>query len=107
VMFYYQEHLGTSLERELGFRHGSPYVRCGGSARAVFTIEAITPGGRCDQAGFRDGDIIRGQSITGFYKLLHRSGGKEVTVRVVAGGDGLPLCERPERRITLAVPARE
>jgi hypothetical protein len=105
--FYYQEHLGKLLERDLGFRHGSPYVRCSGSACEVLTLEAITPGRIFDQAGFREGDIVKGLSITGFFKLLHKNRGKVVTVCVIDGGDGPPLEERPERLITFSVPAGE
>lgn len=103
-MFYY---LGKPLEDDLGFRHGSPYLRCGDSIQEVFTIEAIVPGGIFDQAGIRDGDIVMGPSITGFYKLLHRNRGKEVTVHVVDGGDGPSLDDRPQRRIAFVVPANK
>ena len=106
-MVYYQAAVGASLNRGLGFTHGSPYVRCGGEVTEVFTIESVTAGGVFDRAGFRQGDIVRGRSITEFYKLLHRSRGREVTIEVVDGGDGPPLDQRPPRRITFTVPANE
>jgi hypothetical protein len=105
--FYYQGAVGVSLNRELGFTHGSPYVRCGGEVREVFTIESVTPGGVFDRAGFRKGDIVRGLSFTEFYKLLHRNRGRDVTIEVVDGGDGPPLDQRTSQAITFTVPANE
>lgn len=101
---YYQDRIGRELSRNLGFTHGSPYVRCGDRDREVFAIESVEPGGAFDRAGFRDGDIVVGTDITGLYRELHRNRGREVTVSVVEGGDGPPLAERPVRKLCLAVP---
>lgn len=106
-VFYYQGVVGFALNRELGFAHGSPYVQCGGETTEVFTIESVTPGGVFDRAGFREGDIVRGLSFTEFYKLLHRSRGREVTIEVVDGGDGPSLDRRPSWHISFTVPAAE
>ena len=34
--WYYQAHIGRTLDTELGFTHGSPYVRCGTEKREDF-----------------------------------------------------------------------
>ncbi len=101
---FYQDFIGAGLNSELGFTHGSPYVRCGDREQEVFTIESVAPGGAFDRAGFCDGDIVVGTDITGLYRELHRNRGREVTVSVVEGGDGPPLAERPVRKLCLAVP---
>ena len=104
-MVYYGGQLGPGLAKDLGFSHGSPYVRCGSSYCEVFTIESVTSGGEFDRAGFRAGDIVCDLSITQFYMLLHQRRGQEITIRVVEGGDGPPLDQRTVRNITFTVPA--
>lgn len=71
----------------------------------LLTIEEVAPGGVFDRAGFRQGDVVLDLSINGLFKLLHRGRGEQVTIRVVDGGDGPPLNERPERTLTSVVPA--
>ena len=100
----YQERLGPPLERELGFRHGSPYVHFGDSVREVFTLHP-TPTGVLANSGVRDGDIPLDFSITGFYKHLYRNRGSKVTVRVMDGGDGPPKDQRAIRSVTFSVPS--
>ena len=102
--WYYQSHVGRALGTELGFTHGSPYVRCGQSEREVFTIHSVEPAGVFAQAGFTDGDIVVGMSITQFYRTLHHRRGEEVTVSVVDGGDGPALSERRVRQLRFTVP---
>lgn len=102
--FYWQSYIGDPLERDLGFGHGTPYVTCNGWLQEVLVVESLTPGGVFEQAGFRQGDIIRGLSINDLFRLLHRGRGQQVMIRVVDGGDGPPLAERPERTITFVVP---
>ena len=104
--WYYQIHIGRLLDADLCFSHGSPYVRCGGSEREVFTIDSVQLGGVLDRAGFQSGDIVVGMSITGLYRTLHRGRGGEVTVPVVDGGDGPALSERRVRQIRFRVPQR-
>src|SRR6266404_3824286 len=99
----YQERLGQPLERELGFRHGSPYIHFGSTSREVFTLHP-TPDGVLARAGVRDGDIPIDFGITGFYKHLHRSRGSQVTVRLMDGGDGPPKSKRAIRTTTFYVP---
>jgi hypothetical protein len=99
----YQSRLGPALERELGFAHGSPYVRLGERRQEVFTLHP-TPGGTLAAAGVRNGDIVRDFSITGFYKHLHLSRGSQVTIRVMDGGDGPPADRRAVRTISFSVP---
>jgi len=103
---YYQLHVGSTLAADLGFTHGSPYVRCGDGEREVFTIHSVQPGGVFAQAGFTNGDIVVGMSITQLYRTLHRRRGGEVTVSVVDGGDGPALSERRVRQLRFRVPPR-
>jgi hypothetical protein len=102
--WYYQLHVGRALDTDLGFTHGSPYVRCGESEREVFTIHSVQPDGVFAQAGFTNGDIVVGMSITQFYRTLHHRRGEEVTVSVVDGGDGPALSERRVRQLRFRVP---
>jgi hypothetical protein len=106
--FYWQMFIGMPLEQDLGFQHGSPYVQEGGSSgyTEVLAIEAVVPGGVFDRAGFRNGDVVRGMSSNELFQSLHRGRGQQVTIRVVDGGDGPPLDQRPERVIAFEVPAR-
>ena len=105
--WYWQMSVGLPLERELGFQHGTPYIQEAGSSwdEEVLTVESVVPGGVFDRAGFKSDDVIRGLSINGLFQVLHRGRGQEVTIRVVVGGDGPPLDQRPERAITFVVPA--
>lgn len=100
----YQGVIARELERDLGFQLASTYIRCGESAIGPLSITGIVPGGLFDQAGFLDGDIIIGQSTTGFFRLLHKNRGHTVNINVVDGGDGPILDERNEREILLTVP---
>jgi hypothetical protein len=102
--WYYQLHVGRALDTDLGFTHGSPYVRCGENEREVFTIHSVQPAGVFAQAGFNNGDIVVGMSITQFYRTLHHGRGKEVSVSVVDGGDGAALSERRVRHLRFRVP---
>jgi hypothetical protein len=99
----YQVRLGKPLESDLGFAHGSPYIRIDGARQEVFTLHP-TPGGTLAAAGVRDGDIPLDFGITGFYKHLYRNRGAEVTIRVVDGGDGPPVNQRAVRAIVFRVP---
>lgn len=104
--WYYQAHIGRKLGVDLGFKHGSPLVRCGDKDQEVFTIDSVLPGGVFAQAGFTDGDIVVGLSITQFYRILHKQRGRELTVSVVDGGDGPTLNERQVRPLRFRVPTR-
>lgn len=104
--WYYQLDIGGSLDADMGFTHGSPYVQCGTTRREVFTIHSVQPGGVFAQAGFTNGDIVVGMSITQLYRTLHRGRGGEVTVSVVDGGDGPALRERRVRQLRFRVPQR-
>jgi hypothetical protein len=105
--WYWQGTIGASLEQELGFQHGSPYIWEDGSSqpREVLTVESVVPNGIFDQAGFQRGNVIQGVSTNELFRLLHRGRGQQVTFRVVDGGNGPPLSKRPERLITVSVPA--
>jgi hypothetical protein len=103
--YYYQGRLAEDLRRELGFAHCTPYVRCGRWTHDVLTVTDVDPYGVFARAGFRDGDVIVGPSISGLYKLLHCGRGSKVRLKVVEGGDGPPLSKRPRREIIVRVPA--
>lgn len=104
--WYWQVSIGEPLERVLGFQCGSPYIRDSASSglQEVLTVESVVPGGVFDRAGFKSGDVVRGLSTNELFQVLHRGRGREVTVRVVQGGDGPALDQRPQRSITFEVP---
>ena len=103
--YHYQVQVGGPLRQELGFSHSSPYVKCGGLTREVFTLHPAT-NGLLYQAGVRDGDIVLNFSITDFYRQLEQARGGTTVLQVVEGGDGPTLNERATRIITIAVPDR-
>jgi hypothetical protein len=103
---YYQGRLAQELRRDLGFEHGTAYRRDGRRTADVLIIASLVPGGIFDRAGFRVGDIIRGPSIGGLYKMLHRGRGRRVQITVIDGGEGPRLEQRPKRVITVQVPIR-
>ena len=102
---YYQRVIGSVLERDLGFRHGSPYFIFGDDSIEVFTLQP-QPGGVMSAAGVRDSDIVLDHSITGFYRTLHKHRGFRMAFRVTDGGDGVPIAKRPIRTITLQIPVQ-
>ena len=107
IAWYWQLIVGASLERELGFQHGTPYIQESGSSwlQEVLTVQVVVPGGAFDRAGFKSGDVVRGLTTNELFQVLHRGRGQRVTIRVVDGGNGLPLDQRSERAITFVVPA--
>jgi hypothetical protein len=56
--------IGSDLDRQLGFIHGSPYVLIGRDSVEVFTLD---PQAGCvfAQAGVHEGNIVLGHSPTG------------------------------------------
>lgn len=104
--WYWQIIIGRPLEQALGFRHGTPYIYETGSSRPreVLAIETIVPRGVFDQAGLRSGDIVRDLSINGLFQALDRGRRQQVAIRVVDGGDGRPLEQRPVRTFEFRVP---
>jgi hypothetical protein len=103
--YHYQSVLGSVLDRDLGFRHGSPYFSFGDDSFEVFTLHPLT-GGPMHAAGVRDSDIVLDHSITGFYRTLHEHRGSTIAFRVTDGGDGIPMNQRPVRTVTLSIPAQ-
>ena len=105
---HYQSKLGGLLRRDLGFAHGSPYLRNTRGMVEVLTIESVAPGGLFDQAGFQKDDIVVDDvSISEFYKLLERArGGEPVAITVVSWSDKQPLKDRPRRQIVVRVPSQ-
>ncbi len=101
----YQSKHGPEIRSEFGFAHGSPYVHAGKKEIEVLTIHPVK-GGYLDKVGFRDGDIVTSESITGLYKLLHNSRGETISVQVVKGGDGAPIDQRETRTLTFEIPKK-
>lgn len=99
----YQYRLAPIIQKELEFKHGSPYINVEGSMIEVFTIHP-KKNGAISKSGIKDGDIVISESITSFYKLLSESNGKKVTVIVVDGGDGPPLDKRKQRVANIKTP---
>lgn len=104
--YYYQVYLGPALERDLGFRHGSTYLRVGRRLHSAVAVEAVSDGGVFARAGFRAGEVLPGVSHTDLFKLLHRHRGRVAELTVVDGGEGLPFYERPRRVLRFSVPPR-
>jgi hypothetical protein len=102
---HYQSVIGSVLDRDLGFRHGSPYFIFGDDSFEVFTLHP-QPGGVISAAGVRDNDIVLDHSFTGFYRALHEHRGSAITFRVTDGGNGTPIAQRPIRTVTLQIPAQ-
>jgi S1-C subfamily serine protease len=98
------------LQRDLGFRHGTPLYTVNGAHTEVMDVSTVKPGGAFAKAGFKTGDIFldlrERHSISELYQLLENSRGKTITLRVVPGGNGPPLEQRPVRSIRLKVPSR-
>ncbi len=92
-LWYWQTTIGKPIEREFGFRIGTPVIQEEGRywPREVVSIESLRWNGVFGQAGFRKGDIICGLSAKDLFKVLHRGRGEEVTLQVVNGGHGPPL----------------
>ena len=98
----------TDLERDLGFRVGTPYYNISGTETEVMDVQSVQPGGVFAKAGFKAGDIFldfrSNNSINELHRHLEASRGKTITLRVVPGGNGLPPAQRPIRSITFKVP---
>ena len=103
---YYQVWLGRALERDLGFRDGSAYVRVGRRLNSAVALGSVAEGGVLAQAGFRAGDVVPDLSHSGLFRLLHRHRGREVELAVVDGGEGPAFSQRPKRVLRFAVPGR-
>jgi hypothetical protein len=106
--WYWQITVGKPIEREFGFRIGTPIIQEEGKSwpSEVVSIESVRWDGVLGQAGFRDGDIVRGLSVSKVFKVLHRGRGKQVTLEVVDGGYGPPINQRNVRAITFKVPSK-
>jgi len=100
----------TDLERDLGFRVGTPYYNINGKGTEVMDVQSVQPSGVFAKAGFRAGDVFldfrSNNSINELYRHLAASRGKTITLCVVPGGNGLPLAQRSVRSITFKVLSR-
>jgi hypothetical protein len=104
--WYWQITVGRPIEREFGFRIGTPIIQEEGKSwpSEVVSVDSLRWDGILVRAGFREGDIIRGLSVSEVYKVLHRGRGKQVTLEAVDGGDGLPINQRKVRAIAINIP---
>jgi len=101
---FYSAH-AAQLQRDLGFVHGSPYVRLGSFSQEVATIAVVTPGGPFARAGLQSGDIlVTPKSSIELYRLLEAARGGIAKIAVVRGGDGPPMDERPINVVEVSVP---
>ena len=94
------------LKYDLGFDHGSPYVKVGGEVREVFMIDSILPGGVFDRSGVLRGDIVMDVQILEFYEHLERHRGGNYIFSVVEGGDGPEFGKRTKRTISVTIPPK-
>jgi S1-C subfamily serine protease len=94
----------SSFQVDLGFMHGSPYIRLGDDVREVFTIEQVVQGGVFDNAGVRPGDIVLSHQILSFYSELNESRGETFQFSVTDGVDGPPIAARSRREIEIFIP---
>jgi hypothetical protein len=101
----YEEH-APQLRADLGFDHGSPYLKIDGKAQEVFTIESTVTEGVFDKSGVHGGDIVMGISILEFYEQLETNRGDRYTFSVVEGGDGPSLVSRTKRAISITIPPK-
>jgi hypothetical protein len=96
--------VGPRVHAIYGFSVGSPFVRAGRRHVEVGTLHP-RPGGLMAEAGVQDGDILDDPlTFAGLYRRLDAPPGTRIRIRVLAGGDGPPLPERPARMITLVRP---
>ena len=103
---YYQAYQGPSLERALGFEHGTRYRSSGHWWHEALAIRTVVEGGVFATAGFRAGDVLPGWSFTEFFRHLHRNRGQVVELEVSEGcPEGDPLQIRPRRSLCFVVPA--
>jgi hypothetical protein len=100
------EDLATQLKADLGFNHGSSYVKIDGKGQEVFTIESTVSEGVFDRLGVREGDIVMDVSILEFYEHLETHRGGSYTFSVVGGGDGPSLANRHKRMISITIPSK-
>lgn len=101
----YQNLVGKHLRKELGFKHGSPYIKFGDKVKEVWVIEKVSPNGIFEKSGVEAGNILIDPSGgTEFYKKLEESRGKKITLTVAEGGDGSALEKRKTRKLTVAIP---
>ena len=105
---YYQVLLAPTLERDLGFRHGTAYLPDDGVLGYVsaVAIESVTDGSVFQRAGFRSGDVLPDFSHSSLFKSLHRHRGRTSELAVVDGGPGPVFHYRTRRVIRFAVPPR-
>lgn len=100
----------ANLQQELGFRHSTPVYVVGGQRVEVFALSSVQPNSVFAKAGLKSGDVVLefqgSNAINEFYEFLETSRGKRITLRVVAGGNGLALAKRPVRNINFIVPAK-
>ena len=78
------------LRRDLGFSHGSPYIRAGDRTIEVLNLFPTSPDSPLAKAGLSEGDIVFDdfrRSVPRFYLEMHNARGKIFRFRVADGGD--------------------
>jgi len=97
---------GPTIGKDLGFSVGAATLSAGGSPVEVFAFDEVVPGGAFDRAGFARGDVLldyRGSD--GGRRFLSAvataRGGAPLAVRIVPGGNGQPLEQRPATELVL------
>lgn len=109
---YWQVMVGTPIKNELGFTHGSPYVRAGDRTIEVLTFEQVSPSGIVGRAGIQNRSIpvsVAGKTRLGcttLYRILEASRGQTIEIKVVPGGDGEDIAFRPVQSILVEMPEK-
>jgi hypothetical protein len=98
------------IERELGFKIGTPMLRADGSYVEVIAAYEIQPGGIASRAGIREWEVIihptGKRSTSSMFRWLDNNRGYPVSLTVLPGGDGPALTTRPRRTVTFVLPQR-
>jgi hypothetical protein len=100
---YFQTTLGPRVRQKYGFEVGTPFVQAGRRKVEVAELR-VRPGGLLARAGVREGDLLADETLGQLYRLLAAPKGAVISIRVVPGGDGPPLSERPVRIIVVTGP---
>ncbi len=95
-----------TVEQRIGASISAPDVTLGGNAKEVILFSEIEAGSPAAVAGIMDGDIvIEDVSIGDLCRRFDGTKrGRQASVEIVSGGDGPPLDQRPQRRVTIILP---
>jgi len=108
---YLQVTLRPKIERELGFRFETPYMKEYDSllSTEVISFTIFKTNGVLWQAGLRDGDVLLDprRSIAAICSEWDAARGREVSFHVVSFGTGPALEKRPRRTIAFVMPEKQ